>query len=57
MTLSLAEVFLIVWAVMATFLSVTRGVELRGLKGFIAQMVSDPKLYNDLRDRMKGAQS
>lgn len=54
MNITYGELFLLVWAVLATFLSVTRGAELRGLKGFVLQMVNNPNIYNQLRDKFKG---
>ena len=57
MNISYAELFLLVWAILATFLAVTRGAELRGIKGFVWKMVEDPAIYNQLRNKVKGVQS
>ena len=57
MTITYAELFLIAWATLTTFLAVSRGAELRGLKGFIAKMIADPSVYNALRNKMNGAQT
>lgn len=55
MNITYGELFLLVWAILATFLAVTRGAELRGLKGFVWKLVEDPSIYNQLRDKVKGA--
>lgn len=57
MNITYGELFLLVWAILATVLAVTRGAELRGIKGFVWKMVEDPSIYNQLRDKIKGVQS
>ena len=57
MSITYGELFLLVWAILATFLAVTRGAELRGIKGFVLKMCADPAIYNELRNKIKGAQS
>ena len=54
MNITYGELFLLVWATLATSMAITRGAELRGIKGFVLQMVHNPNLYNQLRDKVKG---
>lgn len=55
MNITYGELFLLVWATLATSMAITRGAELRGIKGFVLQMVHNPNLYNQLRDKVTGA--